>query len=183
MSESHESISKFLSLVLRHSPETIGLQLHEGGWASIDALIRLATAHGRPLSRQLVEQVVRESEKQRFALSDDGLSIRANQGHSVKVELGLVKVVPPDELFHGTATRFLDSIRSNGLWRGSRHHVHLSETRDTASDVGKRHGKPVVLSVRAGAMHEFGYSFFRSENGVWLTESVPFEFLAFPSDV
>jgi putative RNA 2'-phosphotransferase len=182
MAETHESTSKFLSLVLRHAPETIGLQLHEGGWANVEELIRLATLKGHLLSQELVIQVVSESEKQRFALSADGMLIRANQGHSVKVELGRKPVEPPEELFHGTATRFLASIQDKGLLPGARQHVHLSATHETAVAVGKRHGRPAVLCVRSGAMHKNGHSFFLAENGVWLVQSVPVEFLRFPDE-
>lgn len=165
--------SKFLSLVLRHRPERIGLTLDAGGWAEVDDLVRCARAHGRLIDRALIEEVVAKNDKQRFAFSEDGRRIRASQGHSIDVSLGLEPRVPPARLFHGTADRFLDSIRRHGLVRGSRHHVHLSLDRDTAQRVGARHGRAVVLEVDAAAMHAAGYAFFRSDNGVWLTESVP----------
>jgi putative RNA 2'-phosphotransferase len=168
--------SKFLSLVLRHEPGKIGLELDPQGWVSIEELLSKAVGH-LPLTAELLHQVVRASDKQRFAISEDGTRIRANQGHSVPVELGLAAQVPPEQLYHGTATRFLDSIRRQGLLRGKRHHVHLSADTETAVKVGVRHGQPVVLIVQAGDMHRAGHAFFRSDNGVWLVEHVPPSFL------
>ena len=175
------STSKFLSLVLRHQPEVIGLSLDDSGWADIDTLIRLSQPH-KPLTRALIEQVVEENSKQRFAISDDGRRIRANQGHSIKVDLGFVPVTPPTLLYHGSATRFVDAIRREGLVKRSRQHVHLSADADTATAVGARHGKPAVLIVRAGDMAAAGHAFFRSENGVWLTDAVPVRFIDFGSE-
>lgn len=172
--------SKFLSLILRHQPDRIGLTLDANGWANVDELIRLANQHGFPLTRPLLERVVAENDKQRFALSDDGQRIRANQGHSLKVDLQLSPSQPPDVLYHGTAARFIDSIRSEGLRAGKRQHVHLSADIATARKVGQRHGKPVVLVVRAAEMAAAGHRFYLSANGVWLTERVPAEFIEFP---
>lgn len=178
MSDDLTKISKFLSLVLRHKPDEIGLTLDENGWANVDNLIRLANERGgRRLSRELIERVVAENDKKRFALSDDGLRIRANQGHSIEVDLALPAVEPPEFLYHGTATRFLDSIRASGLTSGNRQHVHLSVDTATATKVGQRHGKPHVLTIRAGEMHRSGMVFHCSDNGVWLTLSVPVEFI------
>ena len=168
--------SKFLSLILRHQPEKIGLSLDANGWADIEELLRLSAAKGKPLTRALLEEVVLTNDKQRFVLSEDGAKIRANQGHSVSVDLGLVPVVPPPVLFHGTATRFLESIRQQGLLKGSRQHVHLSPDEVTAMKVGQRHGKPVVLKIAAGKMQRDGHKFFYSANGVWLTDHVPAAF-------
>ena len=164
--------SKFLSFVLRHNPQAIGLQLDEQGWASVDELIAAATERGTKLSREMIRDVVATNDKKRFALSEDGSRIRANQGHSVKVDLGLEPVTPPEFLFHGTATRFMTSIRTQGLKPSGRHHVHLSPDRETALKVGSRHGVPVILRVEAGRMHAEGAVFYRSENGVWLTDRV-----------
>ena len=175
-----ETTSKFLSLILRHQPQTIGLTLDAEGWADLGELIRLANAHGTALSGELVAEVVASSDKQRFALSDDNARIRANQGHSVKVDLGLAPQVPPQQLYHGTATRFVDSIREGGLTPAARQHVHLSATLDTAVAVGSRHGKSVVLTVQSGAMHSDGVAFYLSENGVWLTDAVPARYISFP---
>lgn len=172
--------SKFLSLVLRHQPEAIGLTLDAQGWAEVEELIRLANISGQRVDRTLLERVVAENDKKRFALSEDGRRIRASQGHSIEVDLALSPTPPPELLYHGTATRFLESIRQQGLHAASRQHVHLSADLETATKVGQRHGKVVVLTVRAQAMAEAGHSFFLSANGVWLTEWVPVEFLEFP---
>ncbi len=182
MSADLQSDSKFLSLVLRHQPEAIGMTLDAQGWAVVEDLIKCAARHGRMLSRERIERIVTTSDKQRFKLSDDGLCIRANQGHSVAVDLELVPVTPPEYLFHGTATRFLESIRTHGLEKRSRQHVHLSPDEPTATKVGQRHGRPAILRVRALAMHAAGISFYRSENGVWLVASVPVEYLEFPTE-
>ena len=175
------SISKFLSLVLRHEPRRIGITLDDAGWTDIDALLAASAAHGNRFTRDELLHVVATNDKKRFALSEDGTRIRASQGHSVAVELGYEPITPPEVLFHGTARRFVDSIRSEGLRPRERQHVHLSATPQTATDVGQRHGKPVVLTVRAGEMHRAGHVFHQSANGVWLTASVPAEFLEFPS--
>jgi len=168
--------SKFLSLVLRHKPEEIGIALDANGWTDVDELLH--KWKGKPaLTRELLDRVVAENSKKRFALSEDGTRIRANQGHSVDVDLALQPVEPPEVLYHGTATRFLESIRAGGLHCAGRTHVHLSADRETAVKVGSRHGKPVVLTVAARRMHAAGHAFFLSENGVWLTERVPAEFL------
>lgn len=176
MSKLLTETSKFLSYVLRHEPQSIGLSLDTEGWASIDALIAAAAKHGRTLGRALIEQVVDTSEKKRFALSEDGSSIRAVQGHSTdSVAISFEEKVPPAVLYHGTATRFLESIRAQGLLPGARHHVHLSEDRQTATSVGQRYGTPVVLTIAAGVMHEQGFKFFQAQNGVWLVSHVPSE--------
>lgn len=172
--------SKFLSLVLRHQPEKIGLNLDEQGWADIEELIRLANQAGQALSHELLHRVVTENDKQRFAFSANGRQIRASQGHSVEVDLDLPPREPPAILYHDTASRFLDSIRATGLNSGSRQHVHLSRDETTATKVGERHGRPVILKVRAGEMFTAGQQFFLSANGVWLTESVPVEYIEFP---
>ncbi|GKT20267.1 RNA 2'-phosphotransferase [Acidovorax sp. SUPP3334] len=172
--------SKFLSYVLRHEPEAIGLALDREGWASIDALIAAAASHGRVLDRALIEQVVISSDKKRFAISEDGSGIRAVQGHSTPtVSISMQEKAPPAVLYHGTATRFLESIRQQGLLPGSRHHVHLSEDVQTAIGVGQRYGQPVVLSIEAATMHGKGQRFYQAENGVWLTANVPAEFISF----
>ncbi|MGH8082546.1 MAG: RNA 2'-phosphotransferase [Lysobacter sp.] len=180
-SVSHTKTSKFLSLVLRHEPETIGLTLDANGWADIEELIDLANAAGKPVTRELIDEVVRDSDKQRFAISEDGLRIRANQGHSVDIDLGLEPLAPPATLYHGTATRFAKSIRKLGLVKQSRQHVHLSLDEETATKVGVRHGKPLLLRIRAGEMHAQGIAFFRSNNGVWLTDAVAAEFIDWPA--
>ncbi len=172
--------SKFLSRILRHHPESIGLELDEGGWADLDTLVSLANGAGRRLTREQILQVVARNDKQRFAVSADGRRIRANQGHSIRIDLGPEPRSPPERLFHGTAERNLESIHRQGLIRGSRQHVHLSLDEETATRVGRRHGRPIVLVVDAGAMVRDGFEFFLSENGVWLTERVPPRYLASP---
>ena len=173
-------LSKFLSFVLRHKPQSIGITLDTEGWVPVDELVAAAAGHGQSISREQLDEVVARNDKKRFSFSPDGRLIRANQGHSVEVDLGLVPVEPPELLYHGTVERFLDSIREKGLIRGNRHHVHLSADRETAARVGQRRGRPVVLVVEAGRMQRDGHPFFRSENGVWLTETVPVNFLQFP---
>jgi putative RNA 2'-phosphotransferase len=170
-------ISKFLSLVLRHDPARIGITLDEAGWTDVDALLAAAARHGVQLTRDELRALVAASDKQRFALSDDGARIRANQGHSVEVDLQLPPREPPAQLYHGTVEAALEGIRELGLLRGTRHHVHLSPDVATATKVGRRRGEPVILTIRAADMHAAGYAFFCSENGVWLTEHVPPRFI------
>src|SRR5688572_23535336 len=169
-------ISKFPSLVLRHQPEKIGLSLNESGWASVEQLIEASGRHGVEFTLEELQNVVASNDKKRFSLSEDGLWIRANQGHSIEVELGYAPASPPEILYHGTAERFLTSIKQQGLIKGKRHHVHLSVDVDTAVKVGQRHGKPVALKIEAGRMHRDGFVFYLSANGVWLTESVPVQY-------
>lgn len=173
-------LSKFLSWVLRHRPDAVGITLDDAGWTDVDTLLAQARAHGRPLTRELLERIVAESPKQRFALSEDGRRIRASQGHSVEVELGYEPATPPEVLFHGSVARNMAAIRTDGLRKMSRHHVHLSPDEATARSVGGRRGEPVILRVAAGRMHREGHIFFRSANGVWLTEHVPPEYIEFP---
>lgn len=172
--------SKFMSLVLRHQPEKIGLTLDAQGWAVVADLVACSQRGGTRLSVELIQEVVATNDKKRFVLSEDGKRIRAAQGHSIEVDLALAPIEPPEFLYHGTATRFLESIQREGLIRGSRHHVHLSKDRETATSVGQRHGKPVVMTVLAGEMWKAGIPFYCSENGVWLTEQVPPQYLIFP---
>lgn len=171
-------VSKYLSKHLRHQPERIGLTLDEAGWVDIDTLLAAAAAHGFPVTREELDHVVAANDKQRFAI--EGARIRASQGHSVEVELGLPPATPPPYLYHGTVARSLDAIRAAGLLPMSRHDVHLSADRETATQVGARRGRPVVLSVDAGAMHRAGHVFHLSANGVWLTRHVPPRYLRFP---
>jgi putative RNA 2'-phosphotransferase len=172
-------ISKFLSLVLRHQPEKVGLALDKAGWVSVAKLLHALEVHGLNVTLEELQEVVRTNDKQRFSFSSDETLIRASQGHSVKVELGGEPKSPPAILYHGTAERFLSSIRQQGLVKGSRQHLHLSEQRETAIEVGRRYGKPVVLRIASERMHTDGYMFFVSDNGVWLTEHVPVEYITF----
>ena len=172
--------SKFLSLVLRHKPELIGIALDTEGWVDIDVLLKACASNGQSIAPDLLQEVVTQNDKKRFVIRDG--RIRANQGHSVSVDLALSAIEPPACLFHGTADRFLESIRCNGLRKMNRQHVHLSPDEATARKVGMRHGRPVILKVRASDMHTVGYVFYCSENGVWLTEAVPYEFVEEPKD-
>lgn len=164
--------SKFLSLVLRHRPHAIGLRLDGQGWARVDELINAARKHGKNLNYDLINKVVATNDKKRFTLSEDGKKIRANQGHSIKVDLGLKPAKPPQHLFHGTASKFMKSIDRKGLVPSGRHHVHLSTDYKTAKKVGMRHGTPVVLRIDAQQMYSDGALFYVSDNGVWLTDAV-----------
>lgn len=179
MTASKTKISKFLSFVLRHKPEAIGLILDEQGWASIDELINKAKQSGeiKTLDRSLIQEVVDTNDKKRFVISEDGQKIRAAQGHSIGVDLQLKPVIPPELLYHGTATRFLDRILKEGLKPQQRQYVHLSKDTETATAVGQRYGKPVLLKVKARLMYEQDFIFYISENGVWLTDKVPVDFL------
>ncbi|MFD4693287.1 RNA 2'-phosphotransferase [Streptomyces sp. NPDC058463] len=168
-------VSKYLSKHLRHQPDRIGITLDPSGWVPIDELMRACAGHGFPITRAELDHVVAANDKQRFAV--DGDRIRANQGHTVTVDLGLPPAEPPAYLYHGTVGRVLDVIRTEGLRPMDRHHVHLSPDRETATRVGARRGVPVILSVDAGAMHRAGHIFHVSTNGVWLTDSVPPQFL------
>ncbi|MBM9620538.1 RNA 2'-phosphotransferase [Streptomyces zhihengii] len=171
-------VSKYLSKHLRHQPERIGLILDENGWVPVEELIRAAEAHGFRFTRAELDHVVAANDKKRFTI--DGDRIRANQGHTVEVDLGLPRSEPPEYLYHGTVARNLDAIRAEGLRPMSRHDVHLSPDRETATRVGARRGRPVVLPVHAGALHRAGHVFRVSANGVWLTSSVPPEAIRFP---
>ena len=175
--------SKFLSLVLRHAPGLIGISLDPAGWVSVGELLRACGAHGRGLSLEELRAVVEGNDKRRFSFSEDGSRIRANQGHSVPVELGYSAAVPPEILYHGTVEKFLPSIMREGLMRGARHHVHLSADVETASKVGGRRGRPVVLTVESERMRRDGHEFFLSANGVWLTERVPPEYIVAPGSL
>ncbi len=182
MSKKHTSTSKFLSLVLRHRPEKIGIELDEHGWVGVDELLDACTRHGRRIPRELLEEIVATSDKRRFAVSEDGRQIRANQGHSVEVDLDLQPVEPPEILYQGTVAKFLDAIRREGLKPMDRHHVHLSHETKTATAVGSRRGKPIVLVIQSGRMHADGHTFYQSANGVWLTDAVLPEYIVFPKE-
>lgn len=172
MERSLTDASKFLSYILRHKPDALGLSLDAEGWASVEELIAKADI---PLDLDTLRKVVASSDKKRFANSADGLSIRANQGHSIEVNLSLEPVEPPELLYHGAATQFLDSIKAQGLLPQNREYVHLSADIETATKVGQRHGKPVVLTIPALKMHQKGHQFFQAKNLVWLTKKVPKE--------
>jgi putative RNA 2'-phosphotransferase len=170
--------SKFLSLVLRHDPGVAGLQLDREGWADVDRVLAASAACGFPGDVAILREVVATNDKRRFAFSADGRKIRARQGHSLVVDLGLAPQRPPQTLYHGTAEHFLASILDLGLQAGKRQYVHLCRDARAATRVGRRHGRPVVLCVDAASMHRDGHEFFLSENGVWLTTEVPPRYLA-----
>jgi putative RNA 2'-phosphotransferase len=167
------TVSKYLSKYLRHSPHELGLTLRPGGWVLVDDLLAASEGQGFPISYDELVECVETNDKKRFSFDDSGDLIRANQGHSAPVDLQLEERQPPEVLYHGTVERFLPAIRADGLNKGKRHHVHLSRDRETATKVGARRGKPVVLNIDAGGMHRDGHKFFFSANGVWLTDSVP----------
>lgn len=173
-------ISKFLSLVLRHRPDTIGLYLDNNGWAKVSELIDKAAQKDVHFNNEDLEWIVANNDKQRFAFNEDHSEIRANQGHSLQtIDLQLQAIEPPHILYHGTVTKFIDSIKASGLQKRSRQHVHLSADLTTATTVGSRRGAPVILKVEALKMHQEGYAFYQSKNGVWLTDEVPVNYIKF----
>lgn len=170
-------VSKYLSKHLRHTPHRLGLTLSPGGWVSVENLLSACAAHKFFITRNELEKVVANNDKQRFSFDATGTLIRANQGHSVAVDLQLESQIPPDLLYHGTGENSVNSILQTGLLKMSRHHVHLSSNVETARKVGMRHGRPVIFAVDAAAMHQTGFVFYCSENGVWLVDAVPTEYL------
>jgi len=170
------NISKYISLILRHKPEVIGITLDEHGWANVNELIE-GVSKTYPLNMELLEKIVAEDNKQRYSFNEDRTLIRANQGHSIPVDVELEQKNPPKILYHGTGEKFVSSIDQQGLIPKSRLYVHLSSDLDTAIKVGKRHGKPIIYEVLSGEMEKDGYLFYCSVNGVWLTKSVPAKYL------
>ncbi len=168
----NDSLSKFISLILRHHPEAVNIQLDEHGWADVEELIAGIKKTGKRINRELLEEIVWTDQKQRYSFNEDKTLIRANQGHSISVDVELKELEPPALLYHGTAVGFLDSIQKEGLKPMGRLYVHLSKDVETALNVGRRHGKPVVLKIRSGDMYRDGQLFYMSENGVWLTKRV-----------
>lgn len=177
MAGKKDKLSVFLSLVLRHKPEAANISLDNYGWADVELLIKGVNATGRNLSLDVLEEIVKTDEKGRYSFSDDKSKIRANQGHSVDVDMKFVEEIPPDELYHGTAQKSLDGIMRDGLKPMSRQYVHLSKDAKTAIRVGRRHGEPVLLKVNAQKAYKDGYTFFRSTNGVWLVKLLPADYL------
>ncbi len=172
--------SKFLSLVLRHQPETAHITLDASGWVSVEDLLAGCAKARRNITRAELDHVVSTNAKKRFEFSADGTLIRASQGHSVEVDLNYEPKEPPPILYHGTATRFLESIRVQGLLKMQRHHVHLAVDTKMTMEVGARHGKPVLLTIQAAEMLQAGHPFYLSTNGVWLVDHVPADFIQFP---
>ena len=169
-------ISKFMSLILRHKPQAIGIELDEHGWADVEELIA-GIGKSHPFNMEMLEQIVESDNKQRYSFNEDKRFIRANQGHSIPVDVELEECVPPEYLWHGTGMKYVESIDKEGLIPKSRLYVHISGDRETAYKVGQRHGRPVVYRVLAGKMSADGYTFYRSKNGVWLTKKVPVSYL------
>ena len=176
-SNSDVKLGRFLSLVLRHDPGAAGISLDEHGWAEVDQLLAGVNRTGRKIDMPTLERIVRENNKQRYSFNEDHTRIRANQGHSVQVDVELREVEPPKYLYHGTATRFFPAIQREGIRKMSRQYVHLSGDFETAMAVGRRHGIPVVITIDAQAMSRDGVTFYRSENGVWLCEHVPVRYI------
>ncbi|UBF26164.1 RNA 2'-phosphotransferase [Kovacikia minuta CCNUW1] len=170
-------ISKYLSKHLRHAPERLGLTLAIGGWVNVDDLLSACAAHQFPITRAELEEVVANNDKQRFSFDETRTRIRANQGHSVDVDLELQPQTPPDVLYHGTGERSVPAILQSGLRKMARHHVHLSKDVETARKVGMRHGRPVIFAIAAANMHQVGGTFYCSDNGVWLVDEVPPQYL------
>lgn len=174
-----KKISKFISYVLRHAPEKLKLEMDENGWVNTEELVQKLNNKTPNFNMKNLETVVEENNKKRFAFNSDKSKIRANQGHSIKIDLAYEPTEPPEFLYHGTAIRNIESIKNQGLIKGNRHHVHLSADKATALNVGQRHGKPVILIIETKKMHEAGHEFFISENQVWLAEVIPAEFIRF----
>lgn len=171
--------SKFLSLVLRHKPQMLDLVLDENGWVDVEVLLERMRRESKAITFEQLDFVVKSNDKKRFAFNEDKTQIRASQGHSIAINLDYKPVVPPEFLYHGTPIKFLKPIKEKGLLKMKRHHVHLSEDIETATKVGARRGKPVILTINTSDMHYEGHEFFISENGVWLTNNVPPEFIDF----
>lgn len=172
-------ISKFLSLVLRHKPEEIGIQMDSNGWVDVDELIEKCAKRGKGFSFETLEEVVETNDKKRFAFNDDFSKIRANQGHTVEIDLELEPKEPLEFLYHGTVAKFIDSIKDGGLQKMQRQHVHMSKDLETAIKVGSRRGKPVILKIHAAEMYKDGHAFYQSKNGVWLCDEVPVKYIEF----
>ena len=177
-----DKLSVFISLVLRHKPDAANITLDEHGWADVEKLLAGINEAGRKIDMNILEEIVASDSKQRYSFNQDKTLIRANQGHSIPVDVELKEQEPPEFLYHGTATRFIDSIMNEGLKSMSRLYVHLSKDIETALNVGKRHGNPIVLKIYSGNMYKDGYKFYLSENGVWLTKKVVVEYFAVMND-
>ncbi len=172
--------SKLLSFVLRHKPETIGIVLDENGWINVHELLEKIKIKNESFTFERLQQVVAENDKQRFSFNADKTRIRANQGHSIDIDLGLPPKMPPAILYHGTASTNVESIKKSGIIKGKRQHVHLSIDTETATKVGTRHGKPIILIIDTKSMHEDGILFYCSDNGVWLTDFINIKYIEFP---
>lgn len=172
-----QSISRYISLILRHKPEVIGITIDKHGWAKVEELIQGIEKNNPEFNMEALEEIVRTDNKQRYSFNDDKTLIRANQGHSIPVDVELEEKEPPKILYHGTGEKYIESIGQNGLIPKSRLYVHLSKDVETAKAVGKRHGKEVVYSINSGQMYKDGYKFYLSKNEIWLTKKVPKKYL------
>lgn len=172
-----QSISKYMSLILRHKPEVIGICIDEHGWANVEKLIQGIAKNNPGFNMEALEEIIKTDNKQRYSFNDDKTLIRANQGHSIQVDVELEEKEPPNVLYHGTGEKYVTSIDKNGLIPKSRLYVHLSRDIETARAVGKRHGKEIIYSVNSAQMHKDGYKFYLSKNGIWLTKKVPMKYL------
>lgn len=170
-------LSKFLSLVLRHKPDTIGIELDVNGWTDVNVLLEKMNSNGKPIDFKTLEVVLETNNKKRFSFNEDKTLIRANQGHSIEIDLGYISKTPPEKLYHGTCDKYVDSILEKGIHKMNRHHVHLSKDMETALSVGQRHGKPVIFEILAEEMAKEGFTFYESKNGVWLCDEIPVHFI------
>lgn len=177
MTNKHDKLSVFISLILRHKPDVVNIELDEFGYANVEDLIDGVIKSGRRIDFDILQQIVQQDKKDRYSFNEDKTLIRANQGHSINVTVSLTEVVPPQFLYHGTATRFVESIIMHGINRMSRLHVHLSDNKETALQVGRRHGMPMILTIDALKMYRDGYKFYLSKNNVFLTDFVPSEYI------
>ncbi len=182
MSEKLVKLGRFISLVLRHSPETIGIKLDKNGWANVEELLNLMNKNGKKIDINTLNEIVETNNKKRYEFSDDFKKIRACQGHSISVDLELEQAVPPEFLYHGTAVKNIESIKVTGIKKADRQYVHLSADYDTAYNVGKRHGKPYTIKVLSGKMDKDGKKFYISKNKVWLSENISPEYLIFEEE-
>ena len=176
-------LSKFLSLILRHKPETIGLSLDSNGWADVNELIQKVKSSNRDIDINTLSTIVEENDKSRFSFNENKTKIRAVQGHTIDVDLNLTPSEPPIILYHGTTIQNIISIKRNGISKMKRHHVHLSDNLDTAKSVGSRYGKPAVLIINSKKMYDDGIVFLKSENGVWLTDFVDSKYIQFDKNI
>lgn len=178
MKEQNVKLSKFISLILRHKPDVIGVELDQNGWCEVDDLLLKMNEKGKSITRSLLDEIVRTDSKGRYTYNSDGTKIRANQGHSIVVDVELQKEIPPKYLYHGTIRKYVTSILKAGIKKGQRQYVHLSTNIEVAQTVGKRRGIPVILKIEAGKMHVDGYEFYLSKNKIWLCDYVPSKYVS-----
>lgn len=178
MDRKFNKLSRFISMILRHGPEIIDIELDEHGWCNVEELVKKMNAYGKKISKKVLEEIVAEDSKQRYSFNEDYTKIRANQGHSINVNIEFNEEIPPEFLYHGTVGKYLNLIFANGIKKMKRQFVHLSSDIETAKSVGKRRGTPIVIKINSAAMFKDGYIFYKSKNNVWLTEFVPREYIS-----